>query len=85
MTRQEHQKQISYSEVLPVNVTKMLFSTFFYLTFRLAIDARLHQKTAIQGESAPWRQLPSETSNKKTWKITSSLYLLVEPQNKKSV
>ena len=25
----------------------MLFSTFFYLMFRLAIDARLHQKTAI--------------------------------------
>ena len=44
---------ISYFEVLPVNITKMLFSTFFYLTFRLAIDARLHQKTAIQGESAP--------------------------------
>ena len=26
----------------------------FYLTLRLAIDARLHQKTVIQGESAPW-------------------------------
>ena len=44
---------LSHSEVLPVNITKMLFSTFFYLTFRLAIDTRLHQKTAIQGKSSP--------------------------------
>ena len=39
----------SYSVVLPVNITKILISSFIFLTFRLAIDARLHQKQRLRG------------------------------------
>ena len=42
-------KMYFYSVVLPLKIRRAVFFLQFILTFRLAIDARLHQKNRTQG------------------------------------